>query len=314
MKYKISEPILITGSTGFIGSNLARKLISLKYDVHLILRKKSNLWRITDLLKFKNVKVHICDLKNKKNINLIVKKLKPKTIFHLAAYGAYSFQNVKKNIQRNILEGGINLIDSCAENGFDRFINTGSNSEYGFKKKPMKESDVLDPNSYYAVYKSAVTNYSRYLSLSENLPITTVRPFHVYGPYEEKTRLIPTLIGKLLKNQKIDLVSPKISRDLLFIDDSVDLFCRIAEKKIQNGKIYNMGSGNQTTIKVIANTVKDLTSSESILNWNKMQNRSWDQEIWISDMSLVKKDLNWNHKYNIVKGLKKTIAWYKKNN
>lgn len=314
MKYKISEPILITGSTGFIGSNLARNLISLKYDVHLILRKKSNLWRITDLLKFKNVKVHICDLKNKKNINLIIKKLKPKTIFHLAAYGAYSFQNVKKNIQRNILEGGINLIDSCAENGFDRFINTGSNSEYGFKKKPMKESDVLDPNSYYAVYKSAVTNYSRYLSLSENLPITTVRPFHVYGPYEEKTRLIPTLIGKLLKNQKIDLVSPKISRDLLFIDDSVDLFCRIAEKKIQNGKIYNMGSGNQTTIKVIANTVKDLTSSESILNWNKMQNRSWDQEIWISDMSLVKKDLNWNHKYNIVKGLKKTIAWYKKNN
>ena len=314
MKYKISEPILITGSTGFIGSNLARKLISLKYDVHLILRKKSNLWRITDLLKFKNVKVHICDLKNKKNINLIIKKLKPKTIFHLAAYGAYSFQNVKKNIQRNILEGGINLIDSCAENGFDRFINTGSNSEYGFKKKPMKESDVLDPNSYYAVYKSAVTNYSRYLSLSENLPITTVRPFHVYGPYEEKTRLIPTLIGKLLKNQKIDLVSPKISRDLLFIDDSVDLFCRIAEKKIQNGKIYNMGSGNQTTIKVIANTVKDLTSSESILNWNKMQNRSWDQEIWISDMSLVKKDLNWNHKYDIVKGLKKTIAWYKKNN
>jgi nucleoside-diphosphate-sugar epimerase len=314
MKYKISEPILITGSTGFIGSNLARNLISLKYDVHLILRKKSNLWRITDLLKFKNVKVHICDLKNKKNINLIVKKLKPKTIFHLAAYGAYSFQNVKKNIQRNILEGSINLIDSCAENGFDRFINTGSNSEYGFKKKPMKESDVLDPNSYYAVCKSAVTNYSRYLSLSENLPITTVRPFHVYGPYEEKTRLIPTLIGKLLKNQKIDLVSPKISRDLLFIDDSVDLFCRIAEKKIQNGKIYNMGSGNQTTIKVIANTVKDLTSSESILNWNKMQNRSWDQEIWISDMSLVKKDLNWNHKYNIVKGLKKTIAWYKKNN
>lgn len=310
MKYNIHEPILITGSSGFIGSNLAIRLIKLKYNVNLILRKNSNLWRIKDYLNFKNVKVYICDLKEKKNINLIVKKIKPKTIFHLATYGAYSFQNQKYKIQNNILKGSINLIDVCAEQTFEKFINTGSNSEYGFKNKPMKETDILEPNSYYAVYKSAVTNYLRYLSISQSLPITTVRPFHIYGPYEEKTRLIPTLIDRLLRNQQIDLVSPKISRDLLFIDDSIDLFCRIAEKKIKYGKIYNMGSGRQTSIKDIVYTAKNLTKSNSMLNWNKMEKKIWDQEIWVSDMSLVKKDLNWTLKYDIIKGLKKTILWH----
>lgn len=313
MSLNLIEPILITGSSGFIGSNLLRFLTYNNYKVHIILRKKSNLNRIVDLLNYKNIFVHNVDLKNKKNLNLIIKKIKPQTIFHLATYGAYSHQDNKHKIQTNIINGTINLLDSCIENGFNRFINTGSNSEYGFKNKPMSELDLLEPNSYYAVFKSAISNYCSYISKAYDLPIITVRPFHIYGPFEDTKRLIPTMIKYLLNNKDMKLVSPKITRDMVYIDDAIDLYIKIASAKIENGKIYNIGTGTQTSLKEIFEIVLNITKSKSKPLWNHMNNRSWDQKIWLADMSLVKKDLKWKHKYNVKEGLKKTINWNLKN-
>ena len=77
----------------------------------------------------------------------------------------------------------------------------------------MKESDVLVPNSYYSAFKSSASLYCQFESINSNIQIVTVRPFHVYGPFERPDRLIPVLIKKMLSNKSISLVSPKISRD-----------------------------------------------------------------------------------------------------
>ena len=164
MKKKLSTPILITGSKGFIGSNLLRKLIELKYNnLHIIIRNESNLWRIKDLIS--KCKVHKVDLTNKKKLNKTIKSVKPKTIFHLSAYGAYAHQNETDKIKKNILDSTMNLLDECCKYRFNIFINTGSNSEYGFKKNKMNEDHILNPNSIYAVFKAAATHYCQYISI-----------------------------------------------------------------------------------------------------------------------------------------------------
>ena len=315
MKKKLVLPILITGASGFIGSNLLRRLIKKNISCNIIIRKKSNLWRINDLLKSKYVKVHYGDLSNKKNTNKIIDKIKPKTVFHLATYGAYSFQSDEERAKKNILDNSINLFKACNKHNFKIFINTGTNSEYGFKSKKMSETDILEPNSFYAVFKSAVTQYLRYISLKNKLPIVTVRPFHVYGPYEESSRLIPTLILNLINMKMITLVSPKISRDMLYIDDCVDLYIKIATNKNSYGAVYNMGSGKKITIKNIVEKAQKYTKTNKTLKpkFNTMNNKTWDQEIWLSDMSLVKKQLKWKHKINLDSGIKKTYIWLKKN-
>ena len=305
MKY----PILITGAAGFVGANSARYFVSKGIKIHIIIKKNSNLWRLKDVMS--KIHVHHSDLNNKTNIKKIIKKIKPKTIFHLAANGAYSDQNNLRKIKESIFDSTFNLVNECKKYKFNIFINTGSSSEYGFKKNKMKESDALVPNSYYSVFKSSATLYCQFESINSNIQIVTIRPFHVYGPFERPSRLIPVLIKKMLSNKSISLVSPKISRDLIHIDDLIKFYIKIANKKDLIGEIFNLGSGKKYTIKNIYNLLKKLTGYKKKNLWSTMKNRTWDQTTWYADMSYVKRRINWTPKLNLNNGLSKTINWYK---
>ena len=310
MLNKIELPILITGASGFIGSNLLRFFISRDIKVNIILRKKSNIWRIKDIIN--RAKIFYVDLKEKENLGKIIRRIKPKSIFHMAAYGAYSYQDQVKLIKSSILDATINLVNECKKFKFNVFINAGSNSEYGFRKEKMNENDLVKPNSDYAVFKAASTLFCQQESIINKLPIITVRPFHVYGPYEEPTRLIPTLIRNLLKNKDSRLVSPDIVRDLIFVDDAINLCLKIASRPNVDGDIFNIGTGKQSTIREIYSNLNKLLNCNIKPRWNSMKRRSWDQKVWKADMSKVKRRFNWKPKYNLKQGLTKTINWHKK--
>jgi nucleoside-diphosphate-sugar epimerase len=171
---------LITGASGFIGSVLLRRLVEQKQEVHLILRKESKRWRIADLLD--KVTIHYSDLSKVTELIEIVKKVKPNIIYHLATNGAYSYQkDANQIIETNIL-GTWNLLQACNTVDYDLFVNTGSSSEYGSKQFAMRETDIVEPNSYYAVTKCAQTLLCSHIAKQEHRPIVTIRPFSVYGP------------------------------------------------------------------------------------------------------------------------------------
>jgi len=305
----LKYPILITGAAGFIGSNLTRHFVSRGINVHILIKRSSNVWRLNDIINKTNV--HFADVGDKNKIKQIIKKIKPKTIYHLAAHGGSSDQNDLKKIKKSVLDSTFNLINECKKYKFNIFINTGSSSEYGFKNKAMKESDNLAPNSYYSVFKSSSTLFCQYESFKSNLQIVTIRPFHVYGPFEGNNRLVPTLIKNMLCNKKIKLVSPKVSRDMIFISDVVNFYIMIAKKKNLKGEVFNLGSGKKTTIKKIYNSLKKITNYKVKNSWGSMKNRYWDQSIWYSNNSHVKNKLNWKPEVSLKKGLASTVNWYK---
>jgi len=305
----LKQPILITGATGFIGSNLTRYFVKKGVKINIIIKRTSNIWRLKDILT--NLNIFYADISDKKKIKNIIKKIKPKTIFHLAAHGAYPDQNDLEKIKRSILDSTFNLVSECKKYKYETFINTGSSSEYGFKDKSMSESDILKANSYYSVFKSSSTLYCQYESINSDKHITTIRPFHVYGPFERKSRLIPTLIKNMINKKKIKLVSPNISRDLVYIDDVIDFYLKVAKQKNFRGEIFNLGSGKKTLIKEVYNILKKINNYTIKNKWKSMKNRDWDQTIWYSNNSYVKKKMNWKPKISLKNGLNKTVNWYK---
>jgi len=306
----MKDTYLITGASGFIGSVLFRRLVNEKQNIHLILRKNAKTWRINDI--FKSVTINYSDLSDIDELTKIVKKINPTIIYHLATNGAYSDQNKPDLIiQTNIL-GTFNLLKACNTVKYRLFVNTGSSSEYGFKKFAMRETDILEPASYYAVTKCAQTLLCSHIAKQENKPIVTIRPFSVYGPYEEPKRFIPTLMKALLFKQPMNLVDPNIARDQIYVDDIVDAYLKIDELIQNPGEYFNIGTGVQSTIKEIVETAIRVTKKNTTFNWGNMLNRKWDTYNWVGDISKAKQLLNWTPKTDLNTGLKLTWNWFKK--
>ena len=302
---------LITGASGFIGSCLARKLAAENEEVHLFLRKTSKTWRIDNVLD--KLKVHLCDLSDLKELRGLIKEVKPTVIYHLATYGAYSSQQDAEICIETNIQGTWHLLKALLDVDFELFVNTGSSSEYGFKKSSMKETDLLEPASYYAVTKSAQTLLCSHMARSEKRPIVTLRPFSVYGPYEEPARFIPTLMKSLYFKEKMKLVSPETSHDHVYIDDVLRVYQSVDRLKEFPGETFNVGAGVQSSIKDVVETAVRVTGETTGFDWGSMPPRNWDAHHWLADISKAQRLLGWTPETDLENGLSRTWEWFMTN-
>lgn len=306
----MNKTVLITGGSGFIGANIVRRFIRNGADVHIIVRKDANIWRIKDLQK--KLTIYRDILPKKSSLTALFKKIEPYAVFHLAIYGSYPSQKSSSQMININLCTTLSLLESLIHIPVKRIIIAGSSSEYGKKYLPMRETDALEPNNMYGATKAAQTLVSSAFAKIHNKPVTILRLFNVYGYYEEKGRLVRSVIESALKNEIIKLATGEEARDLIFTEDIADAFIAAMESESAFGEIFNIGTGRQTTIKQLAEQVIKLTKSSSKISFNAYQGRVWDSTHWVADMTKTHKTLHWKAKYSLSDGLKKTIEWYRK--
>jgi nucleoside-diphosphate-sugar epimerase len=299
---------LVTGATGFVGSCLTRRLIEDGHDVHVLCRRDSNRWRIADLAPI--FTAHEADLRDAPAVERAVAAIEPQVIFNLATYGGFSFQKEEADILASNFLGTVNLLNACAKVGFDSFVNTGSSSEYGVKDAPMSERDLLEPVGVYGVSKAAATLYCRSLAIERNLPVTTVRLFSPYGPWDDPRRLIPYVIVSLLRGEAPELASAGSVRDFVFVGDIVGLFLKLAAQPLI-GEIINAGSGRQHCIGDVVATIAELIGSGPAPCWGQIENRRPEPQVWVADIGRAGEKLAWVPETPLREGLAATVAWFK---
>lgn len=305
-------PVLLTGASGFVGSHLARALVAQGKEVHALVRKSSNLWRLKEILP--TLQLYCGDLAERESIERVVTRVKPRGVFHLGVSNVISGQGEgNEALIKTNLSGTVALLDAAAASGFDFFIAVGSFLEYGPKDHAVKESELCEPVELYGVAKLAGTLYGCALARAKKLPILALRLFTPYGPLNEPKRLTHMLIASALAGMPISLTSPSVSRDFIFVDDVVALLLEASERaKEFSGEIFNAGTGVRTTLGEVVSLVLKETGSKSKVEWGGFRDVAYDSEHWQADMAKTFSHFSWRPKHSLHDGLLKTIEHFKK--
>lgn len=303
---------MLTGGTGFVGANLARRLLHDGHEVHLLVRPGYNPWRI-DAIRA-SVHIHEVALADDAAIAATLRAVKPDWIFHLAVYGAYASQgDLDQIVQTNVVET-IGFVRACLAAGFEALVNTGSSSEYGFKDHAPAEDEGLEPTSSYAVTKASATLFCRYIARTYGVRLSTLRLYSVYGPYEEPTRLIPTLVVRGLRGELPPLVDPDIARDYVSVRDVGEAYLLAATQPDQEpGAIYNVGTGVQTLLREVVDVARRVLPIREGPSWGSMPNRDWDTTAWVANSAKIRGTLGWRPQDEFADGFQAVVEWFEDN-
>lgn len=314
--------ILVTGSEGFIGSHLIESLVKKKYKVRALVQYNSFnslgwIEVINDNVKNK-IETVLGDIRDKEFVDSIFKGVD--IVINMAALISipYSYKASKSYIDTNVL-GLLNLMNSSLSTNVKQFIQISTSEVYGSPKNvPIKESFPLNAQSPYAASKIAADQLALSFHKSFNLPLTIVRPFNTYGPRQSTRAIIPSIITQALKKKLIEIGSTYPTRDLLYVEDTVDGIISAIGNKKSIGEVINIGSGYEISIKKLALKIGNILGVKIVFKRKKIRIRPKKSEVsrLVASINKAKKILKWSPKIKgekgLTEGLKKTIEWFKK--
>ena len=326
--------IIVTGSSGFIGFHVSKKLLESGkkvhgvdsmnnyYDVNL---KKA---RLSILKKYKNFSFSKAKIENKKNLDKAFKKFKPVVVIHLAAQAGvrYSIEKPRVYLDSNIT-GTYNIIEISKKLNVKHLIMASSSSVYGANKKiPFKEIDKTETQmSIYAATKKSNESMAHAYSNIWKVPITMLRFFTVYGPWGRPDMALFKFTKGILKNKKIDIYNNgKMYRDFTYIDDIVSGI-NLLIKKIPNTKqlgrykddslspiapfrILNIGNTKKVYLLDFIKEIEKVLGKKAKRNYMPLQ--KGDVKQTLSNTNLLKKITRYNPKTNFKTGIRKFLDWY----
>ena len=308
--YRIEgKRVLVTGGTGFLGSCLVRLLIERGAYVHVLIRARSDRWRLREIEP--QLVVHSGDLADFDSLRHVVAVVQPEVIFHTAASGGYPGQGRRESVFANNVLAAHHLLLATRDLACRRIVHTGGSLEYGPKTQPIVENDVLEPLSVYGAAKAAATILLQQAARHEKRPIVIVRAFSIYGCREAPSRFIPTAIRAALLGTRLPLTAPGFVRDFIFVDDVAEACVRAAEADGVQGEIINIGTGVQSSNEEVVAHIEQQVGRPIDVDVGAYPPHLTDTTHWAACVDKAKTLLDWQARYTLAQGLAKTIAWFK---
>lgn len=309
--------VLITGGAGFIGSNLAKKLID-RGDEVVIIDNFNDYYdpqlkrdRIEKILKNCKFAIYEEDIRNYKKLEEIFKKEKPNKIVHLAAMAGVRNSLLDPLLYEEVnIKGTLNLMELSAKNKVKNFVYASSSSVYGNNKKtPFSEKDSVDtPISPYAATKKATELMAHVYSHIYGLNTTGLRYFTVYGPWGRPDMALFKFTKNIIEGKPIDVYNHgKMSRNFTYVDDIVSGTMTVLDADLKYD-IMNIGGDREETLLRFIEVIEENIGKKAKKNLMPIQ--PGDVPSTVADISKLRK-LGWEPTTQIEDGIKNFVEWYK---
>ena len=307
-------PVLVTGAGGFIGSRLTEALCVRGARVRAFVRYNSR--ADAGLLKalppdvLRSVEVIMGDLRDEDALEKAASGTA--LVFHLGALISipYSYQHPVEVVQTNIL-GTLAVLQACRKSG-SRLVHTSTSEVYGTALRvPIDEQHPLQGQSPYSASKIGADKLVESYYRAFGVPAVTIRPFNTYGPGQSARAVIPTIITQALQAQEIHLGNLEVRRDFTYLDDTVAAFIKVAETPGIDGETFNLGSGQEVSIRELSEEILFLTGSQArvVVDEERLRPEKSEVQRLLADNSKARRILGWEPKVSLREGLTQTIAW-----
>lgn len=307
------KKVLITGSSGFIGSHLTEALVrtgaKVRAFVHYNSRNSYGNLELLDREIFKSLEIITGDIIDPFFVEKAVSGCQ--VVFHLAALIAIPYSYIAPHcyVSTNI-SGTVNVMEACRKHGVERVVQTSTSETYGTALyTPINEEHPLQGQSPYSASKIGSDKIAESYYLSFNVPVSTIRPFNTYGPRQSARAVIPTIISQALIKDNIKLGSLDPVRDFTYAKDTARGFIAIAQSEETIGKVTNIGTGKAVTIGDLAHTIIKIIGGNKRIISDEQRIRPKNSEVMklLCDNTKAKERTGWEPAYSIEEGLKETI-------
>jgi NAD dependent epimerase/dehydratase len=308
------KKVLITGADGFIGSHLTELMVKRGYEVKALSQYNSfNNWGWLEDVECKNnIEIISGDIRDPFYCKDITSDVD--IICHLAALIAIPFSYVapESYLETNV-KGTLNICQAAKDNGNIRVIHTSTSEVYGTAQYvPIDENHPLQAQSPYSASKIAADAIAMSFYNSFEVPLTIARPFNTYGPRQSARAVIPTIITQIASGAtKIKLGDLSPTRDFNYVEDTCYGFMSILEANTTIGETINIGSNSEISIQDTLNLIKEIMNSKVEFITDNQRIRPEKSEVFrlCCNNKKIKNLTNFQSRYSIQEGLKKTIDW-----
>ena len=301
--------ILLTGGTGFIGSQVARALVAAGDEVHLLVRPGSKLLSRLDDVRSK---LHVIegDLANIDALRAAFERLQPEACVHMAWYvvpGEY----LTSRENTEMLGSSIRLANLMADIGCKRFIGAGTNFEYASEAGWLGEESPTRPNSLYAASKLGLFHVLEQIAIQREMRFAWARIFYQYGPNESEKRLVPAVILPLLRGDESRVTAGEQVRDFLHVEDVARAVVTIAKSDVRGA--VNVGSGKPITVRDLCLTIEEIVRGKGgrgRLSLGAIPYRPGDPMFVCANVAKLK-SLGFVPRFDLRAGIEDTVSWWR---
>ena len=300
-----SARVLLTGTTGFIGSHLARLLLAEGHEVAAIVRPGTNRWRIADLEP--QLRLIHGDLRAFGDIVGQIRAHRPEICIHLAWQG----WSGKAEAEANLSSLGVSLevLRAMVDLSCGRFVAAGTCFEYELSAGRLSETTPLRPHDLYGVCKKSLFEVAQPFSVLTGVSVVTPRIFYSYGPYEDERRLVPSITRALLRGDEAKVTPGEQVRDYLHVSDVASAISAVAHSDATGA--VNIASGEPVTIAQVARSIARMLGREDLLRLGALPYRHGEPMHIVADTTVLRRDMGWAPQFNLETGLLETLDWWR---
>lgn len=287
--------ILLTGANGFLGAHLLTRLVMENYNVIVLKRTSSDLWRINDLMS----KIKSYDL-DKVGIQGVFKKNEIDVVFHLATdYGKKNNNNVSTIVETNICFA-TKLLNAAVSNKVKFFVNTHTSTDSNY--------------TLYSATKNAFVEIAKFFSANHTIHFINLTLEYMYGEKDDDIKFIPFIIGSILNGKEIKASPGKQKRDFIYVADVVNAYLKVL-KNLESLKEkfleFNIGTGESISFRDFVRRIEQIIGVKANIKWGALPYRSNEIFDVKADIKLAAALLKWKPGISLEDGLSNTINWYK---